>query len=1309
MSTRIFPLPLCLLLSLLALAPAPGKVRISEFVASNQSGHLDREGKAQDWLELYNDGTVEVNLGSWSLTDDASALRKWIIPDVTLPADDYLVIFASGDNRRIPEEELHTNFSLNRSGEYLALVRPDGVTVEDEFAPEYPPQFEDVSYGLSQTGQTITTVVTQGAMGRAGVPASGAEFASEFAGWNSTISGPFTGSTWRTVASGVGLDQEGAYGAWLGAGGDFETELFNRNGSIFLRIPFNVTSVGAVTRLTLRMRWDDGFVAYINGTQVAENRAPATPAWNSLANSDRGAGENDDWISFPIDLSTITLQAGQNLLALHGLNDAVDSPDLLLLPELDLTTGGVGPEEGVYHTSPTPGAPNGTGALVLPPLLSQVTDEGDRPLGSGASPALLITARVRETLSPIVRVRLYSRVMFGAETFLPMVDDGVAPDLLAGDGVYTVALPTGTVRRGQMIRWRVEAADSSARVSRDPAYEVPLDSDRYYGTIAEDTSTRFSLLPILHTFVENESAVNTRSGSRVSVYYLGKFYDNVQMDVHGQSTAGFPKKSYDLDFNKGNRFRWKEGEGKVKDINLLTNYADKSKVRNTMAYEFLKRCGAAYHFAFAVRVQRNGLFFSVQDMVEDGDDRYLERIGLDGDGALYKMYDRMENAGAASKKTRKHESKSDLSALISRLNPGQSRDVRRRFAYDILNIPGCVNYLAAYTVSGISDAGHKNYYMYRDTEETGEWHPLPWDVDLSAGRRWTSSQHYFNDNLRSDFWNASSINRLWDLIHNTPDYREMYLRRVETLRTEVLLPRGTPLENDWFSQMVYDLEDQIDPPGRSDADEDFAKWGSWGNGFKMRQATNRILREWLPPRRNFIFSSSRNQGGVRVPAQQPTIPNISIETIDYNPVSGNQEEEYFELKNNENTAIDLSGWTVSGAVEFQFSPGTVIPVGAGNSGSRFVGLLHVAKRSRAFRTRRSGPRSSQFRFIVGGYEGQLSARGETIELRTPAGALVASELYLGDPSPQQLALRITELNYHPSAPTPDEEDAIPGVIAEDFEWIEFLNTGTTALDLENVRFSNGIEFTFGQLSLAGGERLILAKNPDAFAFRNPEVSVTVLGPYLGFLNNDGEQLQLVDAEGENILSFDFNDFWYPTTDGEGRTLVLREGITPFNEYDEAASWGSSLEVGGSVGEASRGYEVHFNSWQVAQFTAAERADPDLGTALANPDGDPYPNWQEYAFDLDPRVPDQAVFRSLIVTDEGVDYLGALVRLRSHAADLKWNLEISTDGAAWASVPEAPVSWQFDPSNGTPLMTIRELFSVGTSASKLSRLRIEFSP
>ena len=226
-------LPLATLLSLLALAPTSARVRISEFVASNQTGHLDHDGDAEDWLELYNDGIADVNLGGWSLTDDATDLRKWIIPEVILSADGYLVIFASGENRRTPGEELHTNFSLSKSGEYLALVGPDGATVEDEYAPGYPAQFEDVSFGLSQTGQTTATVVSLGASGSAGVPASAADFAAEFAGWNSNIAGAFNGSTWRAVSSGVGVDQAGTLGTWLGAGGDFENELLNQNGSIF--------------------------------------------------------------------------------------------------------------------------------------------------------------------------------------------------------------------------------------------------------------------------------------------------------------------------------------------------------------------------------------------------------------------------------------------------------------------------------------------------------------------------------------------------------------------------------------------------------------------------------------------------------------------------------------------------------------------------------------------------------------------------------------------------------------------------------------------------------------------------------------------------------------------------------------------------------------------------------------------------------------------------------------------------------------------------------------------------------------------
>ena len=91
-------------------------------------------------------------LDGWHLTDDDDDLQRWRIPDVSIPPDDYLLIFASGKDRSDPGGELHTNFKLSAEGEYLALIEPDGTTVSTEFAPEYPPQLSDVSYGSCDGG-----------------------------------------------------------------------------------------------------------------------------------------------------------------------------------------------------------------------------------------------------------------------------------------------------------------------------------------------------------------------------------------------------------------------------------------------------------------------------------------------------------------------------------------------------------------------------------------------------------------------------------------------------------------------------------------------------------------------------------------------------------------------------------------------------------------------------------------------------------------------------------------------------------------------------------------------------------------------------------------------------------------------------------------------------------------------------------------------------------------------------------------------------------------------------------------------------
>jgi len=132
-----------------AFLPRPrAGVWINEIVADNASGLQTLAGDAADWIELANDGPQAVPLGGWYLTDRASNLTQWRIPNgTTIPANGYLVVFADSSPVALVQGELHASFSLSKDGEYLGLVQPDGVTVASEFAPAYPPQLRDVAYG----------------------------------------------------------------------------------------------------------------------------------------------------------------------------------------------------------------------------------------------------------------------------------------------------------------------------------------------------------------------------------------------------------------------------------------------------------------------------------------------------------------------------------------------------------------------------------------------------------------------------------------------------------------------------------------------------------------------------------------------------------------------------------------------------------------------------------------------------------------------------------------------------------------------------------------------------------------------------------------------------------------------------------------------------------------------------------------------------------------------------------------------------------------------------------------------------------
>lgn len=1141
-------------------------------MAANDSGLADEDGAFSDWIEIRNPDPIPISLAGYALTDDPASLRKWVIPEVTLGGGAHLIVFASGKNRTDPAAPLHASFQLASEGEYLALVAPDGATVVSGFAPQYPPQTPDVSFGI--------------------------------------------------------------------------------------------------------------------------DAMDPPPAWS-------------------------------------------------------------------FFTSPTPGSENGHGSRAGPIILPR--DENPPPTVPGP---LTVAVRVLPANEAVASVDLFYRRMFTAESSTPMVDDGTGADQQAGDGVWTGVIPGTALAAGEMTRWRFVATDRRGSATQLPAYRAPLDSDQYFGTVALDVGLRTEL-PVLHWFTTNVARAGTSGGARGSVFYAGEFYDNVLFTLHGQSSAGFPKKSYNIDFNRAHRFRWSTNAPRVADIDLLTNWADKSKVRHVLAYEVMREAGVAAHFAFTVRVQQNGAFFSTADLVEDADEIYLERAGLNRDGALYKVYANQLNKDAGNtgntgveKKTRRTENNSDLQALINGLD--LTGVALERYLYDNLDIPRCVNLLAANSVIRNIDMHAKNWYIYRDTGRSGEWSMLPWDLDLSHGRTWTTQDTYFDNALYYDDYvvNGTAIRLAAQLFQN-PRTRAMLFRRIRTLTDRFLQPPpapGTPESSLYYERRLNEQSALIDSPAHvpSDAQLDFEKWGSWLQGGTtvrftnanaavetMAEAIQRWKSEYLPRRRKFIYESQivgrggeiplpqtgagpgtnftplvsspvpvkalvPTQGNLGLawtgdPAHEPFVttgwrsgttgvgyeratgyqnliglnvdeamrannsvflriefevaeaaafdrlqlrmkfddgfvaylngaplaavnappspewnsaatasreanplaftvydvsdqighlrtgrnvlaihglndstnssdmlivpelhagrfvppstlePRIDFGQIEARPASGNQDEEFIQLTNANPIAVDLSDWRLTGAIEHTFLGGTVLPPN---------GVLHVTPNATAFRARATSPKGGEGRLVQGGYLGHLSNLGETLVLLDARGATNNTTTYPGSPSDAQRFLVISEILFHPAA-------------NERAEYLELLNISPdTTLDLRGLRFTEGVRFDFTNATithLAPGQRVLVVRDLGAFA-ATFGTNLPVAGAFAAdtALNNTGERLKLEDADNETIREFSYDDEApWPSAATTGSSLVL---IAPETNPDpaHAQNWRASARRGGTPGQAEGG-------------------------------------------------------------------------------------------------------------------------------------------
>ena len=126
---------------------------ISEFMADNNNTLEDEDTDSPDWIEIYNGQNATVNLAGWRLTKTLGNNSMWTFPTVSMGPYSYLVVYASGKNRTSNPALLHTNFTLPKSGGYLALIKADGVTIATQFT--YGAQFQDISYGEKGAARTL--------------------------------------------------------------------------------------------------------------------------------------------------------------------------------------------------------------------------------------------------------------------------------------------------------------------------------------------------------------------------------------------------------------------------------------------------------------------------------------------------------------------------------------------------------------------------------------------------------------------------------------------------------------------------------------------------------------------------------------------------------------------------------------------------------------------------------------------------------------------------------------------------------------------------------------------------------------------------------------------------------------------------------------------------------------------------------------------------------------------------------------------------------------------------------------------------
>ena len=892
-------------------------VSINEVVSSN-SVHLDEDGDAPDWLEVHNFGTEDVSINGWSLSDDVDGNSKWILPNITLTPDQYMVFWASSKDRN----------TIN-----------------------YP-----------------RTLINQGDVFKYIIPTSEPN-----TNWSELS---FDDSSWSSGISGFGY-----------ADGDDATIIPNGTQSIYLRKIFTINNLATISSLILDLDYDDAFVAYINGNEVARaNINGAPPAYNSGTITDHEAliysGGSPE--RFMITDFNSILNEGENILTIQAHNISSNSSDFTIIPFLS----------AIFSTQ------NNTG-IEPPAILGLTTNNLHTNFKiSSSSETLLLNNASGNLVYQIIAENLPKNTSIGvSKTSGDIVSySDTTPGYENSSQEYLGSVQSEVVfsNQGGLIN-----APISLSLSGNTSEEVirftfgdnnPTETSTIYTSpiaINEDTTVRAQIfldnyLPSsvsTETYILNTSnttftdsnlpiiIINTEGGAEIldEPKILGtmkiiqrpdgarnymtdantddflNYSGTIGIETRGSSSQALPKKPYSVDTleDDGEEDKGVKLLGMAKEDDwVLNSFAfDDSMMRDYISYQMARQMGQYAANLRYCEVVLNGEYIGLYALSEkikrDGDRVNIAKL-KDSENSLpevsggYLMQtDRVsaENPAAwysnGAEYIHEKPNSDDITTIQSSYieavfrgldNNANNSSITSGYP-SIIDVPSFVDYILMAEMASNVDAYALSTYYHKDRGGKLRAGPV-WDYNLTYGNDLFDFFGTNYDRSHTDVWQFAYSNTgsyFWGDLFNNSTFK-CYLAK----RFDELTKAGQPLNLDYISSLIDSTiilisEAVVRENEKWETIEDF-------NG----EIAN--MKDWIQER----ISWMRNNLGTFSNCNSIATPSLVISKISYNPLETDafpesKDLEFIEIQNTGTTIVNLTGVYLSKlGVSYQFEENATI-------------------------------------------------------------------------------------------------------------------------------------------------------------------------------------------------------------------------------------------------------------------------------------------------------------------------------------------------------------------------------------------------